>query len=401
MAKDNKKFLDATGTKVLAHSIKHDKSNSVMRARSSDHGSLDGLNDILSIIDELHAVNQKLYDVVVSGLKKRKDSLLLCITTAGNDTDGVGYAQSVYSKKICLGDVEDDQTFAIIYTVDENDDVFEETSWKKANPNYGVSVDPIAMTSTATKSKTVPSELANFKIKNLNIWTSELNAFFDARKWDACADPDLSLEQFKGEKCKIGVDLASRIDIATFVMVFKRDDTFYLFDSSYIPEDTVKDVNSTLYNDCIAKGYLNMTPGEAINQDIIRDDIKKASKTFKIDEAMFDIWNASGLMTQLSQERIECVEFRMTTANLSEPMKTLDELIRKGNIRHNGSPLFRFCINNVVAKADANDNVFPRKSSEKLKIDLAVAAMMALAGWIQDAKKKSIYESENRGLRVL
>lgn len=83
MAKSNPQYLKSTGVEVLAHKIVHEKSNSVIRALSSDDKSLDGLNDILAICDELHAMNRELFEVISSGMSKRSDSLLLCITTAG------------------------------------------------------------------------------------------------------------------------------------------------------------------------------------------------------------------------------------------------------------------------------------------------------------------------------
>lgn len=402
MARDNPAYVKGTGVTVQAHAIKHDKSNSIMRARSSDHGSLDGLNDVLSIIDELHAVGQELYDVVVSGLKKRRDSLLLCITTAGTSTEGVGFAQSSYSKKVATGELEDDQTFAIIYTIDKGDDIFEESTWRKANPNYGVSVDPIAMASTAQKSREMPTELANFKVKNLNIWTSEMAAYFHIGKWDACADPTITEESFRGMRCRIGVDLASKVDLATYVKVFCRDGKYYIFDKSYIPEQTVIETpNNSLYVNSISQGYLIQMPGETVDQDIIRDSIIGDMKKFRLEQAMFDSWNAASLMGQLQKQRLEVLEFRMNTQNMSEPMKALDALIREGKIVHNGSPLLRWCMGNVVAKVDANDNVYPRKTHERLKIDISVALIMALAGWVLETKERSVYERESRGLRVL
>lgn len=92
-------------------------------------------------------------------------------------------------------------------------------------------------------------------------------------------------------------------------------------------------------------------------------------------------------------------EFRMTTANLSEATKTLDALIRQGKIRHNGSPLTRWCLGNVVAKEDPAGNVFPKKSSDKLKIDPIVALIMALAAWMNEEETESVYE--NRGVIFL
>ena len=56
-------------------------------------------------------------------------------------------------------------------------------------------------------------------------------------------------------------------------------------------------------------------------------------------------------------------------------------------------------MSNTVAKEDHNQNVFPRKSSEKLKIDLAVALIMAFGGGITKPEEKSIYEE--RGILIL
>ncbi len=104
-------------------------------------------------------------------------------------------------------------------------------------------------------------------------------------------------------------------------------------------------------------------------------------------------------MAQKLSNKMEMVKIAMNTANLSEPMKKLDTLMREGKIRHNGSPLIRWCLGNVVAKEDHNGNVFPRKSHTKLKIDPIIAILIALAGHLQDTSKESVYEG--RGIRTV
>lgn len=404
MAKKNSGFLKSTGVRVLAHSIVQDRTNSKIRALSSEHSGLDGLQDILAVMDELHAMRRETFDVVSSGMSKRKDSLTLCITTAGFDVESVGYSQSVYAKKLSIGEVEDDQFFAAVYCIDEDDDIYDEDAWKKANPNWNVSVDPITFQAKAEKTKVSPSDLPNFKVKHLNVWISEANAFYDLAKWDECADPKLNVADFVGQKCRMGIDLASHIDITSIGFIFyaKRpgDDKFryYLFDKSFIPSGTVKESRNSLYDDAIAKGYLIETQGDAINYDYIRDEATKLSKEFRVSECLYDTWNATEMAQKLS-DKIEMVKFAMNTANFSEPMKKLDALMREKMIVHNGSPLLRWTIGNVVAKRDHNDNVYPRKSHPKLKIDPAIALLMALAGWLQDEQKESVYES--RGLRFI
>jgi phage terminase large subunit-like protein len=399
MAKKARSYRKATNVEVQAHKIIHEASHSSIVALSSETNSNDGRADVLAIVDELHAMQKKTFEVVDSGMSKRTDSLLLCITTAGYDVDGVGYSQSVYAKKVSTGEVEDDLFFAVVYTIDEKDDPWNEESWHKANPNLGVSVDEQNFKSKALKAKLQPQDAANFKIKHLNLWISEAHAFYNVAAWKDCTDTSLKLEQFRGMKCFVGIDLASKVDLTSIVLIFKKDGIYYIFDQSFIPENRVKEVKSSLYEKCVGEGHLIATPGEAIHYPKIKDLMIENSKDFRIAEAMYDPWNATEFSQQLTEERIEMVEFRMNTSNLSEPTKALDALIREGKVRHNGSPLLTWALGNVVCKEDAAGNVFPRKSHEKLKIDPIVAMIMALAGWTQSEKEESIYEG--RGIRFI
>lgn len=400
MAKKNKTFCRAKGVHVLAHSITHQDSSSVMRPLASESSGLDGLNDVLAILDELHAMKRETFDVVYSGMSKRADSLTLCITTAGFDIDGIGYSQSTYAKKVCLGEVEDDQFFAAVYCLDEEDHWADEETWIKANPNLGVSVDIVTLRAKVEKALVTPADIPNIKVKHMNLWLSEANAFFDQGKWDKCADKTLKFEDFKGKTCRIGVDLASHLDLASVGYVFydRATDIYTIFDRTFVPEETVKQARNVMYDDCIAKGALIQTPGQAISFEAFRKDIEANFKLFRIVEGLYDTWNSEEMSQKLS-DKIEMLKFPMTVANFSEPMKKLDAMIREGRVRHNGSPLLRWCLGNMVAKEDHNGNVFPRKNSKHLKIDPIIAILMALAGWLRDETKDSVYES--RGIRTL
>ena len=398
MAKKNPSFLKRTGVKVLAHTITHEQSNSLFRAQSSDQTGMDGLNDILAVMDELHAMKRDVFDVVTSGMSKRRDSLTLCITTAGKDIHSVGFSQSAYAKKICTGEVSDEQMFAVVYTLDKGDDWTDETVWKKANPALGSSVDPVTFKAKVNKAIVTPADVAGVKVKHFNLWTSEADAFFDPELWDKCADPSLKLEDFKKESCRLGLDLASHIDLASIGIIFKRDEMYYLFDKTFIPEDTLEKAKNSLYDDSVARGFLIATPGAAINYEKIQAEVIALRNEFSVTECMYDPWNATETAQKLS-DKVEMVKMAMNVANFSEPMKLLDGLIRKGMLRHNGSPLLRWCLSNVVAKKDHNDNVFPRKNHEKLKIDIVVALLMAMAGWVSEENPNSIYEE--RGIRKL
>ncbi|MCV5169170.1 terminase large subunit, partial [Escherichia coli] len=80
-------------------------------------------------------------DVLETATGARLQSLLFGITTAGFNKEGICYEQRDYAIKVLrgynsdvAGAVKADSYLAIIYTLDEGDDPFDETVWQKATP---------------------------------------------------------------------------------------------------------------------------------------------------------------------------------------------------------------------------------------------------------------------------
>ena len=122
-----------------------------------------------------------------------------------------------------------------------------------------------------------------------------------------------------------------------------------------------------------------MTDGNIIDFEVIKGDIEDDNEAFAFERIGYDPWGATQLVQQIQDElHIEAVEYPQRTANLSEPMKWVEALLKAGRLHHDGNPVLTWMVSNVVAKPDANDNVFPRKPSPEKKIDGAVALIMAL-----------------------
>lgn len=402
MARNSKTFIQKTGVLVRAHDIVHKKSNSKIRPLASDANSLDGLMDVLAILDELHRMRKDTYDVIVSGMKKRKDSLVLCITTAGNEAAGVGFEQSSWAKQVALGNIPDETSFCAVYCVEPTENMFDESIWIKANPNLGVSVDLDGLRSAAEKAKAVPSEMANFKIKHLNVWISEAEAFFDLNKYDQCPVADFKSDKFKRMQARMAIDLASHIDVTSIALVFRdKEGKFYATTRNYIPEATVKEheaMGNVSYTKAADQGELIITPGEAINYEFIQKEAEKLALEYNIIECLYDGWQANETAQRLSG-RIEMVKLPLNTGNMSAATKKLDVVMREKRFEHDGSKFFRWCLGNIVAKEDHNGNVYPRKNEVRLKIDPPFAVIMAIAGWINEEINESVYET--RSIRVI
>jgi phage terminase large subunit-like protein len=394
MALKNQSYLKNTGTEVLAHTITHRASNGIMKPVASDSQSMDGLNPSLIIGDEIHEWKRKLYDVLDSSLTKRDDSLFFMISTAGLSTEGIGHEIYAYSKKVLSGEVEDDTWFSIIWEMDIDDNWQSPEVWKKVNPNWGVSVDPVNFEAKAKKAKETPASKYNFLVKHLNSWQNSHAPFFSVDHFDKC-DDSAKLINMRNEKCFLGVDLASKIDLACVSAVFKPD-KYVVLNQSWLPEAAMMNNKNAKYERWVEEGHIRLIPGEVIDYEVIEKYILEFCEEYSVLDIMCDPWQAQQMIQNLEKENKPVTEFRMNTSNLSEATKELDAAIRGNNLIHNGSGLFRWCLSNVVCKFDAANNVYPRKESNRLKIDEAISSIMGVAAWINESLEESIYES--RGL---
>ncbi len=397
MARRRPELCRELGVEVLAHDIVQTSTASKFTALASDSNSLDGLNIHFAAVDELHAhKTREVYDVLETGTGKRPQSMLWSITTAGSDRAGICYELRTYTTKVLSGVIEDESHFGIIFTIDDGDDWTDESSWRKANPNWGVSVQPDVVAQLAAKAMQMPAAQANFKTKHLDVWVNADQAWMDMRAWDRCADESLTLEQFAGETCYVGLDLASKTDIAARVVIFPKQvdgqTHYYLFSRYFLPEQAVEDGRNSQYRGWVVQNLVTVTPGDVLDFQAVEDDVMALSSSHQVAEVAYDPWQATQLAQRLQANGATTVEFRNTVGNFSAPMKELDALARSGRLHHNGDPVLTWMVSNVVCHTDAKENIYPRKERPENKIDGVIAAITALGRAMVAQSTSSFWE---------
>ena len=383
MARRSPGFRNRFSVNVGAHNMNVLASGSKFEALSAEGSTLDGLNIHFGCVDELHAHKTRtVYDVVETGTGKRDNSLLWVITTAGSNRAGICYEVRTFVTKLLDGVFQDDTQFGIIYGLDDGDDWTSEEALIKANPNWGISVRPEVLLPLQAKAMQLPSAVNNFKTKHLNEWVNADTAWMDMRAWDACADATFDIESFVGQPCWIGLDLASKTDIAALLVLFNHpeiSDAFVAFGKYYLPEDTVNGAGNSQYGGWMHSGRLIVTPGNVIDFGWIEADLLDLASRFEIQAVAFDPFQATQLSTRLLSEGLPMIEVRPTVLNFSEPMKTLEALVLQKKLVHDGDPVLAWMASNVVAHTDVKDNIYPRKERAENKIDGIVALIMALS----------------------
>ncbi len=378
MAEQNAKLRAKFGLEVLAHALYVQKTNSTFQAKSAEGSTLDGLNTHLAIVDELHAHKTRaVYDVVETSLGKRRSSLLWCITTAGFDSSGICYEVRTMCTKVLEGMASDETQFGIIYTLDEKDDWKSLAALEKANPNWGISVRPEMITSLLKKALALPSAVNNFKTKHLNVWCAASSAWMDMTAYEAC-ESSLTLDEFEGQPCYIGLDLAAKNDMTAKVLLFPQGKGFAMFATYYLPEETINKTTNSQYAGWVDDGVLVKTDGAMTDLAVVEAGLREDLSRFDVQGIAYDPWNAIQLATSLANDGAPMIEYRNTVQNFSDPMKKVEALIAGKQLLHDGDPVMRWMMSNVVAKVDAKDNIFPRKERYENKIDGVVALIMAM-----------------------
>lgn len=377
------------GVEINARNINVLSTASKFEPLSAEGSTLDGLNTHFACVDELHAHKTRaVYDVVETSIGKRTQSLLWVITTAGSNRAGICYEVRGFVAKVLNGSVEDESQFGIIYGLEKEDDWTTEDALIKANPNWGVSVMPKVLLPLQAKAMSMPSAANNFRTKHLNDWVNADSAWMDMRAWDACADHDLSIDDFGGERAWIALDLASKVDIAAKITLFKREidgaDHFYCFGNYYLPRETVDRGENSQYQGWESLGLLTVTDGAVIDFDVIQEDLLANCSIYEVVEVPYDPFQATQLSTRMVSQGVPMVEMRPTVLNFSEPMKQLEALVLQKRFHHDGNPVMSWMISNVVAHMDAKDNIYPRKERSENKIDGPVALIMAIGRALHD-----------------
>lgn len=401
MCKKRTDMCDALGIEPRAHALWIEDAASVFRALSADGETLDGLNIHCAIVDELHAhPNRKVWDVIETGTGSRSQPLIFAITTAGSNRAGICYEQRDYVLKLLNGAADDPTYFGIIYTIDEGDDWTTETAWRKANPNLGVSVAIDDLARKAYKAQQQSSATNNFLTKHLDVWVNADTAWMDMRAWDRCRKP-LDIRDFEGRDCYIGLDLASKIDIASIGYWFPPLDggKHTVFHVGFLPSEAIENSDNSQYAGWAMDGHLVETDGVMTDQERIKEQILEDCRRFNVRGIGVDPFQAVKLMGELNDLNVPVMEYRQTVLNLSEPMKDLEALVLAEHIQIPDDPCLTWMASNVVCHTDAKDNVYPRKEIAANKIDGIVALIMARGMALRDESQPSIYETQ--GLMIL
>lgn len=364
----------------LRDGVYYDANNARIMARSSDSKRLDGLNPHLAIFDEIHEYREyKLIDVIKRKIVKRRQPLVLYISTMGYVLDGpLANFYTLFSDALIPGKLNQataDRMFSFICELDAEDDIEDPALWIKANPSLGRLLKLEDLINTWQRDRLIPSERADFITKQLNIMVNADDMAYVSPEILKRNKATLPEESLLGRPCWAGFDLSEREDFTAAALEFPLDDgRVFVKLHSWVPRRKVEmDREKIDYYGLAMAGSLTICEGEYIKQDEVFQWFLQQKKLYEIQAIGYDPANALEIVSKLKFNGFRCELVRQGPVTLNDPMKDIKERLMDGGVVHNNDPMFNWYTDNVRISAERRHtdkaNWYPQKRNRFRKID--------------------------------
>ena len=370
--------------------ILHNDNMSVIETVSKEADNIEGSHPSGIVADEFHLHPT---DEVVNNLKSaasgRSQSLMLRITTPGNDLFRPCYAFAQYCENILRGVFVDDRLFCIFFQLDPEDDIYDPKNWIKANPNLGASpkVSTIQAQATTAKNRGGSKEV-DFKTKHMGLWASTGDTWIQDEHIVSCMDPTINEDDYIGFGGMGGLDLAETKDILAFVM--KMDDGTILRRYFITEKKMLEKSDGVNYEQWVEEGHLIVTyeyGGEVIDYNLVEEVIVNDSKKFGIRKIYYDKRFAAQLVQKIEDKGIKCGAYNQGFSHIGPALNQLEDDIFKKRIRFN-CPITRWMFGNVRTRTNSEGLRRVVRDTRTQKIDGIIGLLMCTAADLLEPKPR-------------
>ncbi|PEV76356.1 terminase large subunit [Bacillus cereus] len=358
---------------------------------SSDSNTLDGLNVHCSLIDELHAIEDKnLYDVIVDGMTAREQPISIITTTAGTVREGIFDIKYEEAERIINGyddpdGYKDERVLPIIYELDKREEWTEESCWKKANPGLGTIKNLDQLRSKVEKAKANAMLVKNLLTKDFNIRETSTEAWLTFEQLNNTAIFDIA--ELKPSYGIGGCDLSSTTDLTAAKVIFMLPDdkNIYVKQMYWLPEDLLEQrskEDKIPYDLWYEQDLLRTTPGNSVHYKYVTEWFLEIRDEYGIYLPWigYDRWSAKYWVEEMEgyfgkEAMVPVAQGKQT---LSSPMKLLGADLESKLVNYNNNPIDKWCLSNTAIDIDKNLNIQPNKTkNQRRRIDGTAALLNA------------------------
>lgn len=353
------------------------------KALAAEGSTAMGLSPYIVILDEIGQIkgpSHLFIDALTTSQGAHQNPMIFAISTQA-PTDGDLF--SIWIDDALSG--ADPKSVCHLYAAEAGCDIDDPKAWYAANPGLGTIRSLDDLKTQVMQAKRLPSMENSVRNLLLNQRVQRLAPFLTQSVWDRNKGP-IDLDIFRdGRPVYGGLDLSSRNDLTGLVLVTRADDGRVMMHcTAWTPADTLIDrarqdrVSYEVWN---REGYLRALPGVSLPYNLLAQDIIEIIEGMNLAALGYDRWRMDILMNEFQRmgASIPIEPFGMGYASMAPAVSEFEAYALDGFIRHGDNPVLTNHISNVSIAMNAAGDRKPEKAKSHGRIDLAVAALIAVS----------------------
>lgn len=385
--------IDEAGKESALQELFHHKKSEIVsrtgrgtiKYHTSNARTKDSLRDGCVIYDEVHEYEDSaIVNVFSSGLGKVKNSREFFITTDGFVRGGYLDDLKERAIRVLNGEAPEDHLFVFMATLDDAEEMKDETCWQKANPmfhepmsEYAKELFRVVKRQYIALGNSKPSERIKFMTKRMNHPGTDLET--SVASWEEIEATNRKMIDLKHKSCVGGLDFASVRDFAAVGLLFKDGDDYIWKTHSFVNKNFLDRVELKIpVKDWETQGLLTIVDEPVINVKHIVNWFVEMRESYGLTTIVADTFRLDLVKTMLEAEGFEIVYLRTKgiEALLAPRVETI---FAEKRVVFGDNPLMRWYTWNVKVVTDSKGNrTYDKKDEVRRKIDGFKAFIHAL-----------------------
>ena len=389
-----------------ARSIFSEEMNISFTVMGSREASAHGESADLVIVDELaQARAANVFQTMEESASAKENSMVIALSTVSERADNpMTEMINAYVQQEKTG-IPTDHVAVFNWTADRDIPWDSDEAIHQANPSARHWPHLYEAISRARDQSRVSDRArSRYMTYRLNIPGMGSDALVDMERWRELTHPEgpeYHRTKLKGEPVFLAVDL-SRVDDLSALAAYWPGQK-HLHGIGYMLESMIAEHSKSTgqpFDIWARKGDggsgkspppIKAIKGAVIDYDLIAEEIGEFERDYEAMVLRFDAWGMESLRSSLlrADVSIPMEAVRQGFKSFDPLVRRLETLMAKGEFTHSGVPPMNYCFASAITQEAANSISGERrvlKAHPSVKIDIAVAALMAIGDGLKERK---------------